>query len=60
MQTAEFLDMKNKISPTELEAIVRHQVSLIAEQPSLSAQLPPLMVWGGPGLGKSTILRTVA
>ena len=60
MQTAEFLDMKNKISPTELEAIVRHHVSLIAEQPSLSAQLPPLMVWGGPGLGKSTILRKVA
>ena len=60
MKTFEILDMRNKISPEDLESIVRHQVGLIAEEPSIAAQLPPLMVWGGPGVGKSTILRKIA
>lgn len=54
------LDMKSKITPEDLESIVRYQVSLIQQNPALSEKLPPLMVWGGPGLGKSTILRKVA
>ncbi len=60
METSTILDMRNKISPEELESIVRHQVGLIAETPDIASALPPLMVWGGPGLGKSTILRNVA
>ena len=60
MDTSTILDMRNKISPEELESIVRHQVGLIAETPDIASALPPLMVWGGPGLGKSTILRNVA
>ncbi len=60
MDTATILDMRNKITPEELECIVRHQVSLIQEQPEMSGKLPPLMVWGGPGVGKSSILRNIA
>ena len=60
MDTSEILDMRNKITPEDLEAIVRNNVEIIAENPELSSALPPLMVWGGPGMGKSTILRNVA
>jgi hypothetical protein len=60
MDTSTILDMKNKISPEDMESLVRHQVHLIASEPSVAANLPPLMIWGGPGLGKSTILRKIA
>ena len=60
MDTSTILDMKNKISPEDLESLVRHQVRLIEAEPSSAATLPPLMVWGGPGLGKSTIMRKIA
>jgi len=60
MDTSTIFDMRNKITPVELESIVRHQVSLIQEKPEIFGKLPPLMVWGGPGLGKSTILRNIA
>jgi hypothetical protein len=60
MDTSNIIDMRNRISPEELEAIVRNQVSLIEKNPAISQSLPPLMVWGGPGLGKSTILRKIA
>jgi replication-associated recombination protein RarA len=43
-----------------LEKIVRHQLKLIFDQPEMAESLPPLMIWGAPGLGKSTIIRTVA
>ena len=60
MDTSTILDMRNRITPDDLEAIVRSNLEIIAENPELSAALPPLMVWGGPGVGKSTILRKVA
>lgn len=60
MDTSTILDMRNRITPEDLEAIVRSNLEIIAENPELSATLPPLMVWGGPGVGKSTILRKVA
>ena len=60
MDASTIIDMRNKITPEDLDAIVRHQVNLIAEEPGIASQLPPLMVWGGPGMGKSTILRKIA
>lgn len=60
METSEIIDMRNRITPEELEAIVRNNITLIGENPELAASLPPLMVWGGPGVGKSTILQNVA
>ena len=32
----------------------------LAANPEMASALPPLMVWGAPGLGKSSILRDVA
>lgn len=60
MDTSTILDMRNQITPQDLESIVRHQISLLREQPELSGKLPPLMIWGAPGVGKSSILRDVA
>ena len=54
------LDMHNKITATQLHRMVRLQLDTLAKRPELAAVLPPLMVWGAPGLGKSTILRDAA
>ncbi len=56
----EMIDLHNRITPADLETILRHQVRQIMEHPEFAKQLPPLMVWGAPGLGKSTIMRTIA
>ena len=47
------LDMHNKITATQLHRMVRLQLDTLAKRPELAAVLPPLMVWGAPGLGKS-------
>ena len=60
MKTSELIDMRNRITPGDLEEMVRHQVGLIAEAPDIAPLLPPLMIWGGPGIGKSSILRKIA
>ncbi len=54
------LDMHNKITATQLHRMVKLQLDTLAKRPELAAVLPPLMVWGAPGLGKSTILRDAA
>ena len=54
------LDMHNKITATQLHRMVKLQLDTLAKRPELAAVLPPLMVWGAPGLGKSTILREAA
>ena len=54
------LDMHNKITASQLHRMVKLQLDTLAKRPELAAVLPPLMVWGAPGLGKSTILRDAA
>ena len=54
------IDMHNCLTANELKKLVRHQLKLIFDQPEMVGALPPLMIWGAPGLGKSTIIRTVA
>ena len=56
----EIIDMHNRITTEELERLLRHQLEQIFAHPELAAELPPLMIWGAPGIGKSTIIRTVA
>ncbi len=53
-------DMHNRIGTEEFHDLVLHQVQTLFARPDLAARLPPLMVWGAPGIGKSTILREVA
>ena len=47
-------------SPARLRALVEHHVRALHADPELATLLPPLMVWGPPGIGKSTVLRDVA
>ena len=54
------VDLHNRVSGEELERLLKMQLTALAEDPSLAHQLPPLMVWGAPGLGKSSILKGVA
>jgi hypothetical protein len=54
------IDMHNRISATQLEKVLRMQVKTLAEHPELAHVLPPLMVWGAPGLGKSSIIKGIA
>lgn len=54
------IDIHNKVSGVELEKLLKMQLEALKDDPSLAHVLPPLMVWGAPGLGKSSILKGVA
>ena len=54
------IDMHNRVTTEELERLLRHQLKQIFAHPELASQLPPVMIWGAPGIGKSTIIRNVA
>ena len=51
------LDMRNRVTTEELDRLVRHQLTRIFAHPEQTDQLPPLMIWGAPGIGKSSIIR---
>ncbi len=54
------VDLHNRVTGEELEKLLKLQLDALEGDPGLAAALPPLMVWGAPGLGKSSILRDVA
>ena len=39
------------------QEIIRHHLDSISKDPGCSKELPPIMLWGPPGIGKSTIIR---
>ncbi|MGO1871900.1 MULTISPECIES: ATP-binding protein [Halomonas] len=47
-------------TPAQAQQLLRHQVDQLASDPMLAEQLPPLMLWGPPGVGKSSVVRQVA
>ena len=53
-------DMSNAVSTEDLRKLLKLQVRKLMENPGLARKLPPLMVWGAPGIGKSSIMRGVA
>lgn len=54
------LDMHNRVTAKELARVMRLQLEALARDPKAAKELPPLMVWGAPGLGKSSILHEAA
>ena len=52
--------LTNAIGPEKLRKIVLRQVRMLWKRPERAELVPPLMVWGPPGVGKSTILREAA
>lgn len=53
-------DMSNAVSTEDLRRLLVLQAKKLMEDPGLARKLPPLMVWGAPGIGKSSIMRGVA
>ena len=51
---------ENRVSAAQLERLLRAQLDMMEKTPALAKFLPPLMVWGPPGVGKSSIMRAVA
>ena len=51
---------ENRVSAAQLERLLRAQLDVMEKTPALAKSLPPLMVWGPPGVGKSSIMRAVA
>jgi len=59
-ESSNLIDMHNRITATRLADLLRMQLNTLTEQPELAKVLPPMMVWGAPGLGKSTIIHDIA
>ena len=51
---------KNIVKTDGFRKILEFQLDSLAADSSLAKSLPPLMVWGAPGIGKSTIIRELA
>lgn len=51
---------KNSIKTVQLREMIEFQLDSLDANPSLAHSLPPIMIWGAPGIGKSTIIRNIA
>lgn len=47
-------------TPDNTNTLLTHQLRQLHDHPELAAELPPVMLWGAPGVGKSSIVRQVA
>ena len=51
--------MTHSATPNDVGRILRHQVERHLEAPQQAILLPPMMIWGPPGVGKSAIIRSL-
>lgn len=58
MPTTLTRNTRSATSP-QVQAILKHQLHLLQAEPTLAHQLPPIMLWGPPGVGKSMVVRTL-
>lgn len=54
------IDLHNLTSAEEVSNIIETSAKTLIENPDLANSLPAIMLRGAPGVGKSTIVRTVA
>lgn len=54
------IDMHNLVSSDEIFNIIETSAKNLVENPELSGAIPAIMLRGAPGVGKSTIVRSVA
>ena len=53
------LDTPNKVTAEDLYQILNCQLDAIAADPKQAKIIPPLLIHGSPGIGKSTIVREI-
>ena len=49
----------NVTSITKAKKILQHQLDILWDNPEKAEMVPPLMIWGPPGIGKSTFIRNL-
>ena len=54
------IDTHNVVHANELQDILRSSIETVLADDKTSSKLPPVMVWGAPGVGKSTIVKSLA
>ena len=54
------VDTHNIVHANELQDILRSSIETILADEASSSRIPPVMVWGAPGVGKSTIVKELA
>ena len=54
------IDMHNTMSINNVETLLRRFLDALWTGESSADKLPPLMLWGAPGVGKSTLIRNLA
>ena len=54
------VDTHNVVHASELQDILRSSIEAVQADEGMSSKLPPVMVWGAPGVGKSTIVKSLA
>ena len=54
------IDTHNIVHSTELVDILKSSIEGVLADETLSDKLPATMIWGPPGVGKSTIVKTLA
>lgn len=54
------VDLHNKIYAQRFEAMVKRNCQAVFNDPSKSSIIPPMMCWGSPGCGKTSIVYKVA
>ena len=58
-QKKSMLDTRNLVNPEELSSIIKLQLKTIWSDPKAVKTVPPLLIWGSPGCGKSSIVSGV-